>query len=291
MNSYAVGWRATAVAWGTAVDWERGEMGQGNNQPLRWYRYEAKYLVSEGQAAEIQRICVDHLPPDPYASRGSRCEYPIASLYLDSRSRMLLRHTIERRVSRYKLRLRTYSERQESWEDQPAFVEIKRKKDGVVHKTRARVTPEMVESVLWEEASLLNGNGIHDAGTVRNVNEFLQLRSRIGALPVGGTFYTREAYEGVSADRIRITLDRDLHYGLLARPGNGATTTWWPVNPGGVVLEIKFTNSYPFWVANMLGRVEVLRRGVCKYVICSRAAGLSVEPTSGSGRHHSSSET
>jgi len=85
-------------------------------------------------------------------------------------------------------------------------------------------------------------------------------------------------------------LDRDLHYGLLARPGNGETTTWWPVNPGGVVLEIKFTNSYPFWVANMLRSVEVLRRGVCKYVICSRAAGLSVQPQPVNGRQRSSSE-
>ncbi|MCH7720245.1 MAG: polyphosphate polymerase domain-containing protein, partial [Planctomycetes bacterium] len=233
------------MAWDTAAVWECDEMAQGNDQPLRWYRYEAKYLVSETQAAEIRRICFDHLPPDPYASRGPRCEYPITSLYLDSRSRVLLRDTIEKRVSRYKLRLRTYNEHQESWEGQPAFVEIKRKKHGVVHKTRARVSPEMVESVLWEQASLLNGNGIHDAGTVRNVNEFLQLRSRIGAFPVGGTSYAREAYEGVSADRIRVTLDRDLHYGLLAGPGHGETTTWWPVNPGGVVLEIKFTNSYP----------------------------------------------
>ncbi|MCH7719863.1 MAG: methyltransferase [Planctomycetes bacterium] len=62
------------------------------------------------------------------------------------------------------------------------------------------------------------------------------------------------------------------------------------LNPGGVVLELKFTNSYPFWVANMLGRVEVIRRGVCKYVICARAAGISLEPTSGSGRHRNSSE-
>ena len=278
------------MAWGTAVSWERDAMGQRNDQPLKWYRYEAKYLVSDGQAAEIRRICVDHLPPDPYASGSSRCEYPITSLYLDSRSRVLLRQTIEKRVSRYKLRIRTYRECRESWEDQPAFVEIKRKKDGVVHKTRARVTPEMVESVLWEQGSLLTGNGVHDADTVRNVNEFLQLRSRIDAHPVGGTYYSREAYECVSTDRIRVTLDRDLHYGLLARPGNGETTTWWPVNAGGVVLEIKFTNSYPFWVANMLRRVEVLRRGICKYVICSRAAGISAEPESANGRRRRSSE-
>jgi len=162
-------------------------MSQGNDQPSRWYRYEVKYLVSETQAAEIRRICVDHLPPDPYSSSDSRCEYPITSLYLDSRSRVLLRHTIQKHTNRYKLRVRSYQDRHATWANESAFVEIKRKKDGVVHKTRARVTPELAESVLWEQASLLNGDGDHDADTVRDVNEFLQLRSRIDALPAGGT--------------------------------------------------------------------------------------------------------
>ena len=49
---------------------------------------------------------------------------------------------------------------------------------------------------------------------------------------------------------------------------------------GGVVLEIKFTNTYPFWVSQMIHRIAVLRRGVCKYVTCFRAAGTVSERVS-----------
>ena len=252
-------------------------MQHRHNGSLKWQRYEAKYLVTERQAAEIRRYCGDHLPPDPHAARRPGNEYPVISLYLDSPWRLLLRHTLEKQVQRYKLRVRTYRRRHEPWAERPAFVEVKRRLNGVVQKTRARVGPEAVEPVLWTECALFDGRGVYDPVTEQNVNEFLQLRNRIGAVPAVGTFYMREAYEGISAERIRITLDRNLHYGVLAPSRAGPRETWWPTNAGGVILEVKFTNTYPFWVANMLRRLEVLRRGVCKYVICSRAAGVSAE--------------
>jgi len=181
-------------------------------------------------------------------------------------------------MNRYKLRVRTYRDFHEPSDGLLAFFEIKRKINGVVHKTRARVGPEVANSLLWREHALFAGQGKYAHATQMNVNEFLQLRGRIGARPVVGVFYMREAYEGVSAERTRITLDRRLHYGILAPPGNGQNEMWWPADAGGVILEIKFTNTYPFWVADMLRRVEILRRGVCKYVICSRAAGVGPIP-------------
>jgi SPX domain protein involved in polyphosphate accumulation len=244
------------------------------NRSLKWQRYEIKYLVSEAQAAEIRRYCRDHLPPDPYSSYEAGCEYPILSTYLDSPSRDLLRHTLLKRMNRCKLRMRTYRSCRQSPDARPAYFEIKRKINGIVHKTRARIEPPAAESLLWNGHALLDGSGHRDIATRMNVNEFQQLRSRLRAKPVIGVLYRREAYEGVSAERIRITLDRDLHYGLLAPPGNGQCDLWWPADPGGVILEVKFTHTYPFWVANMLRRVEVMRRGVCKYVICSQAAGV-----------------
>ncbi|MCK4660098.1 MAG: polyphosphate polymerase domain-containing protein [Phycisphaerae bacterium] len=250
-------------------------------QSLRWQRYEAKYLITESQAAEIRRHCLGHLPPDPYSLHQPGYEYPILSTYLDSPSRTLLQATLSRQVKRYKLRVRTYREFREVPDDLPAFFEIKRKIHGIVHKTRARVESELAGSLLWSRGSLLDGEEEIDAPTLANMNEFLHLRERIGADPVVGVFYTREAYEGDSADRIRVTIDRDLHYGLLAPPGNGKREMWWPASSGVVILEVKFTNTYPFWVADMLRRVEVLRRGVCKYVICSRAASPSDARASG----------
>lgn len=249
------------------------------NRSLKWQRYEVKYLVSESQAAEVRRWCLDHLPPDPHSLGRAGYEYPILSAYLDSASRTLLRQTLEKQMSRYKLRVRTYRDFHEPSDGLSAFFEIKRKINGIVHKTRARVGSEVADSLLWGEHALFAGHGKYGRDTRMNVNEFLQLRGRIEARPVVGVFYMREAYEGLSTERTRITLDRRLHYGIMAPPENGQGEMWWPADAGGVILEVKFTNTYPFWVADMLRRVEVLRRGVCKYVICSRAAGAG--PASG----------
>ena len=249
-------------------------MTDDRHRSLKWQRYEAKYLVSEVQAVEIGRWCRNHLPPDPHARRDAGYEYPILSTYLDSPSRQLLRHTLIRQMNRYKLRVRTYRGCNQAASDLPAFFEIKRKVNGIVHKTRARIGPQDAESLLWTEQGLVTRGSRCDVDTWANVNEFQQLRGRLRANPVVGVYYMREAYEGVSAERTRITLDRNLHYGLLSPAGNGHQEMWWPVETGAVILEIKFTNTYPFWVADMLRRVEVMRRGVCKYVICSRAAGV-----------------
>ena len=250
-------------------------MGKEHSRSFKWQRYEAKYLITEAQAVEVCRCCRDHLPPDPYSSRQAGGQYPILSIYFDSRSRDLLRHTLIKQVNRYKLRARMYRQHHEPPDGLPTFFEIKRRTSGVIHKTRARVRPELADPLMRSNCALLDGRAECDATTRDHVNEFLQLSSRIGADPVLGVCYLREAYEGVSAERIRVTIDRNLHYGVLLPSGNGRRDMWWPTNPGGVILEVKFTNTYPFWVADMLRRVEVVRRGVCKYVICSQAAGTS----------------
>jgi len=236
-----------------------------------------KYLIRESQARAIRRWCLDHLPPDPHALRRPEYEYPIRSIYLDSPSRALLQQTVAKQLHRYKLRVRTYRKYDEPAADVPAFFEIKRKLGGVVQKTRARVDPGVADALLWQQVASLNGRGGCDVMTESNLNEFLELRTRLGAAPVVGVFYMRQAYEANSADRVRITLDQKLRYGLLAAPRKGRCDMWWPVNAGGVILEVKFTNTYPFWVAEMLHRFDVVRQGVCKYVACSRAAGTCPE--------------
>ncbi len=254
---------------------DRVNMVGDRQQSLKWHRCEAKYLISERQAQQVSHYCRDYLPPDCNAGVEAGCEYPILSVYLDSRSRTLLRNTLDKHDNRYKLRVRTDRHFYTQPADLPRFFEIKRKMGQVVHKTRTKLAADDGDSILWADREIALADRGYDEYTQSAVNEFAYLRGQIAAQPVLGVFYTREAYEGISAERTRITLDRNLHYGLLDRPESGGREMWWPVNPGGVILEIKFTNVYPFWVSDMLRRLEISRCGVCKYVICSQGAGIS----------------
>jgi SPX domain protein involved in polyphosphate accumulation len=249
-------------------------MDGGKRLSLKWQRREAKYLISAAQAAEVRRYCRDYLPADRFADSREGNEYPILSAYLDSPARRLLADTLDKRSKRYKLRVRTYRWYDEPAADLPTFFEIKQKIGGTVHKTRARVAARVGHSLLWESGDLLPEDVDCDEATRRNVDEFLQRRAWIGAAPVIGIAYRREAYEGQGPTGVRITLDRDLHYGTYDGAPDPGTQMWWPCDAGGVILEVKFTSTYPEWVMHMLRRLEVQRRGVCKYVICCRAAGI-----------------
>ena len=238
----------------------------------RWHRFEAKYIIGEQQAAEVRRYCLDHIPPDPHALDHTANTYPILSVYFDSPAHQLLDQTLQRRSYRYKLRVRSYCDHRAWLPEMPAFVEIKRKVYGVVHKSRTSVAPPVTASLLSEGRAGADELGSRESFHDITLSEFLRLGRQISAAPIVGVFYEREAYEGQSLERIRITCDRNLHCGLLTMTRKGLQGIWWPVRTSDAILEVKFTNTYPFWVSNMLHRLEALQRGVCKYAICSHAA-------------------
>jgi hypothetical protein len=132
----------------------------------------------------------------------------------------------------------------------------------------------MAEPILWNGCALADEARRLERSTRDNLNEFLGLRMRLSAKPVVGVFYMREAYECDGLERVRVTFDRELHYGILGSPVKGRHDMWWPVRLPGVILEIKFTNTFPFWVADFIRRGELIRRGVCKYKLCAQEAGI-----------------
>ncbi len=243
------------------------------NPSRSWQRYELKYVISERQAIEAERVARSHMPPDPYSGRVPGAQYPVHSIYLDSDGRDLLRHTVEKHPRRFKLRVRSYRDFSEPQAGRPMFFEIKQRLDGVVRKTRARLDAAVGGSLLWNDRAEPDLTGL-DEPTLEGLEAFRTRQRRLSALPLVGVCYQRQAFESPNADRVRVTFDRELRFGLLSRDGCPSGEIWSPVRTGGVILEIKFTGTYPTWVMDMLHRLNLLRRGVCKYVLCCRAGGL-----------------
>jgi hypothetical protein len=241
------------------------------NQSAVWRRFEAKYLIDYELAQTMRELCQSFLDPDPYSAQRPDLRYPIQSAYLDTNDRKLLNSAVNRSADRFKLRVRTYCSMTTSLDGLPAFFEIKRKRSGIVHKTRAMVPTAEVDPIYRNQVCVPHSARIAESLTRTNLEEFAHIRARIGAEPVVAVYYTREAYESSGIDRVRISFDRDLHFGIMDPSGKRQPVSWCPVPVRGVILEIKFTNTFPFWVRDIVGQSNLIRRGVCKYVLCERA--------------------
>ncbi|MFR8249283.1 MAG: VTC domain-containing protein [Lachnospiraceae bacterium] len=85
-------------------------------------RYEYKYLLTADQKKDLQAYMETYMKPDTFG-RNTIC-----NLYFDTPDYLLIRRSIEGKVYKEKIRLRTYGRAQH---DSEAFIELKKKlKDG-----------------------------------------------------------------------------------------------------------------------------------------------------------------
>jgi len=237
-----------------------------------WQRYEAKYLVDEATAQRVRRFCLQNLRLDRFCEAHPERAYPIHSIYLDSPDFALARSVVARQTDRFKLRVRAYCDHHPHNGEHPFFFEIKRKLNGIIHKTRVKTAAGAAREALWQNAFPC---GFGEDGANREseaLSKFMFLRQRVGAVPMLSVCYKRQAFESEVGQRVRISFDHDLRYGLIDRVRGGTREGIWPVRLRGVIVEVKFTNTYPAWVEGLLRGTELVRRGVCKYLICAQAA-------------------
>jgi hypothetical protein len=230
-------------------------------------RHEIKYLISEAKAAAITQFIKPYLQPDRYSKLQRGGAYPIVSLYLDSDDLRLCRESLIGQKNRFKLRVRSYTDEPEY----PRFFEIKRRVNNVIIKSRAQV---------WDRdvPTLLMGSPLppQDYTTDEDaLNQFQLYMKSIGAKPVVLVRYMRQAFEGDSETRVRVTFDRQLCYNVTRAPEVRLEGPGWQHNSvtmGSVILEIKFTNRYPSWLNQMVKYLDLQQDSVSKYAVSIRQA-------------------
>ena len=127
--------------------------------------------------------------------------YTICNIYYDTPDYRLIRASLEKPVYKEKLRVRSYGVPRE---DDPVFVELKKKFDGVVYKRRITTT-------LPEAGPLLAGE---DAGAAfgqigREIGYFQSFYHTAPRVFIG---YDRLAFAGAEDPRVRITFDGNLRW-------------------------------------------------------------------------------
>ena len=152
-------------------------------------------------------------------------ESTVCSVYYDTPDFRLIRASLEKPVYKEKLRLRSYGPAQA---DQPVFLELKKKYDGVVYKRRICLP-------LYEAESFFAGADLAQSG------------------PIGRD------------DRLRITFDRSIrcrweNLTLSASPSGTPL-----LEAGQSLLEVKVPGAMPLWLSHLLGQLHIWPVSFSKY--------------------------
>lgn len=241
-------------------------------------RFECKYLIDPLVVGEVREIIRPFTRPDRFAALRPDSRYPVSSLYLDSADLALYMQTVAGEKDRFKLRVRTYS-------DDPhtrAFFEVKQKINNVVHKRRAGLSRVQAASVLERRPLTF----LDDLPLARREDLlfFNHHVSRSGARPVMRVKYLREAYEAIGNEPARVTIDSDLMHAVTFDGELGHESGRFVATPlAGVILEIKFTARFPWWIQELVRSLGLGQQAVPKYVLSvdhmlldSRSQALSI---------------
>ena len=222
-------------------------------------RYELKYRIRESKAQAIAKYVQSYIAIDRFSRDRKNLEYFISSLYFDSERLDLCRETMNKKVNRFKLRVRCYDDEPTS----PCFFEIKRRLNNVILKHRALVSKDMLAKAVLNDHVPESMYKEHKT----TLRQFQFYAHAIAARPMVLVRYMRQAFEGNSSNRVRITFDRKLSFKSVNSPILTVGGPGWQLVPMDfVVLEIKFTERYPAWLSEMVKIFDLKQTAMSKYV-------------------------
>ena len=222
----------------------------------RKYRFEIKYRLPPDEAERMREwiAATGHLMADEHGEGGSAA-YNVHSLYLDNDDWGIYRETRSGLQQRYKLRARCYDFTPQA----RVFLEVKHRANEYMWKTRGEVSKS-------EAVRILDGEVPHNAESSPALENFRGLMDRRRLYPRLWITYRRHAYMGGTRDLVRVTFDTRVQ----AAPPTAnmdEPSRWYPLPEvnGIEVLEVKYTGSYPRWVAEMVRRFNLERRAMSKF--------------------------
>ena len=219
-------------------------------------RYELKYLITPQQFTLLQQRLTEMMQPDDYCVNGS---YPIYNVYYDTWDDALIRHSLQKPSYKEKLRMRSY-QLPVSQQD-PVFLELKKKVGGIVAKRRA-VLPYGEALRYLERGPLPQAGSYEDAQVLREIEYF---RTRFTVQPRVFIGYERIAYFDREDPQLRISFDFRIRTRRV-RPDFLAGGSGTPLlTDGSVLMEIKCGGAMPLWLCHLLAQQQIYKTSFSKY--------------------------
>lgn len=226
------------------------------------YRVEDKFDCDEGQLVILQARLKSVLLPDK--NQVSDDGYKITSVYFDDRSDTHLKDTLDGNRLREKYRIRIYNDSFSTIK-----LEVKYKRDNRVYKKAKSITTEQMKMLINGECIPDESPSMDSVVTLFN----LAIRTR-GLTPKVIVEYDRAAYV-LDAGNVRITLDRNLRASTdMEGFVNGNSGYYRPVPEQDCVLEVKYDEFLPGFVAGILETGNMNQTTFSKYRLCREAVAM-----------------
>jgi hypothetical protein len=220
-------------------------------------RHELKYFINPAELEALRQRLRGALAMDGHCVGGR--PYSIRSLYFDDIEDSAFYDKQAGVMHRDKYRIRIYE-----MSDRAIFLERKRKLGDLIQKSSVQITRRLCDQ-------LVAGNpaGLQKSQSPLLQDVYVQMRTRL-LRPKVIVDYAREAYLHPVED-VRITFDMSLRSGLSSLDlFNRRLPTVCPHDRNVEILEVKFNNYLPGYIAGLLHGVEAERSAISKYVLCRR---------------------
>lgn len=212
-------------------------------------RYEYKYMLTSEQKARLLLLMEAYMKPDEFG-RSTIC-----NLYFDTPQYLLIRRSIENKVYKEKIRLRTYGRAEASSE---AFIELKKKYKKVVYKRRICTDYEDAVNYLCKGQDCVGHSQI-------TAELDYALKMYEGIRPAMYLSYEREAFYGKEDHELRITFDQNILWRTeeldLKSPVYGRPL----LTEGQSLMEVKVGHAVPLWLSRFLAENKIYRTSYSKY--------------------------
>ena len=219
------------------------------------YRHELKYIISEGEMTLMSTRLRHTLRQDAFAARNGG-EYFIRSLYFDDPDDNAIWEKSTGIETRDKFRIRIYN-----LSDEAIKLERKHKEGSYIKKDSVSLTREDCEQLIAGDPRCLYRMDDPFARQMYGIFRTQVLRPKVLV------DYTREPYT-FAAEDVRVTFDKNVRTALRAtdlfNPGLVTYPVW--SLKGCAILEIKFNNSLPAYVASLVQVRAAQRTAASKYL-------------------------
>jgi len=216
---------------------------------MTFKRYELKYLLSGQEKEQILQSMKGYMKLDSYGRTTIR------NIYFDTDTFRLIRRSLEKPVYKEKFRVRSY---QPVCQEDPVFVELKKKYRSVVYKRR----------LVLPQSQVMNSLGCGKPLPVNSQigKEIRYFQKYYGSLlPVVFLSYEREAYYALDGSDFRVTFDENILY-RENELSLGSKIYGTPLlEKDQTLMEIKTAGGIPLWMSRALTQNRLFKTSFSKY--------------------------